>query len=78
MCFGVVVVVGFLGNGFVVVVILWVKKMCFVMNCFIFYLVISDLIVSIVVILLFLVVNFKEGIGMKSYSLFICKVVRFF
>lgn len=77
-CLGVAAVVGLLGNGLVVAVILRAKKMRSVMNRFILHLAISDLIVSTVAIPLFLVVNFKEGIGMKSYSLPICKVARFF
>lgn len=77
-CLSVASVVGLFGNGLVVAVILKAKKMRSVMNRFILHLAISDLIVSTVAIPLFLVINFKEGIGMKSYSRPICKVTRFF
>lgn len=77
-CLSIAAVIGFLGNGLVVAVIVRAKKMRSVMNRFILHLAISDLIVSVVAIPLFLVINFQEGIGMKSYSLPICKIARFF
>lgn len=78
VCFSVVFLVGFVGNGFVVVVILRVKKFKLVMNCFILYLVISDMIVSVFVILFFLFINFNNGFMNDIMSLIVCKLVCFF
>lgn len=78
ICLSVAAVVGFLGNGLVVAVILRAKKLRSVMNRFILHLAISDLIVSVLAIPLFLVINFKEDIAMHSYSSPLCKMARFF
>lgn len=78
VCLSIAAVVGFLGNGLVVAVILRAKKLRSVMNRFILHLAISDLIVSVVAIPLFLVINFKHDIATYSYSLPLCKIARFF
>lgn len=78
VCLSVAAIVGFLGNGLVVAVILRAKKMRSVMNRFILHLAISDLIVSVLAIPLFLTVNFKDDIASHTYSLPLCKIARFF
>lgn len=78
VCLSIAAVVGFLGNGLVVAVILRAKKMRSVMNRFILHLAISDLIVSVLAIPMFLVINFKEDIASFGYSLPLCKIGRFF
>lgn len=67
-------VVGFLGNGLVVAVILRAKKLKSVMNRFILHLALSDMIVSVLAIPLFLFINFHDG----GQSLIVCKIARFF
>ena len=78
LCLSIAAVVGFLGNGLVIAVILRAKKLRSVMNRFILHLAISDLIVSVLAIPLFLSVNFKTDIASHSYSLPLCKIARFF
>lgn len=78
VCLSIAAVVGFLGNGLVIAVILRAKKLRSVMNRFILHLAISDLIVSVLAIPLFLSVNFKTDIASQSYSLPLCKIARFF
>ena len=78
VCLSIAAVVGFLGNGLVIAVILRAKKMRSVMNRFILHLAISDLIVSVLAIPLFLSINFKSDIASHSYSLPLCKIARFF
>ena len=77
-CLSIAAVVGFLGNGLVIAVILRAKKLRSVMNRFILHLAISDLIVSVLAIPLFLSINFKSDIASHSYSLPLCKIARFF
>lgn len=78
VCLSIAAVVGFLGNGLVIAVILRAKKLRSVMNRFILHLAISDLIVSVLAIPLFLSINFKSDIASHSYSLPLCKIARFF
>lgn len=78
VCLSVASVVGFFGNGLVVAVILRAKKLRSVMNRFVLHLAISDLIVSVLAIPMFLLINFKDDIASHSYSLPLCKIARFF
>lgn len=79
LCLSVAAVVGFLGNGLVVGVILRAKKLKSVMNRFILHLAISDMIVSVLAIPLFLFINFNEGaLSNDSKSVAVCKIARFF
>lgn len=78
LCLSLAAVVGFVGNGFVVAVILRAKKLKSVMNRFILHLAISDMIVSVLAIPLFLFINFNEGLNNDSESLTVCKIARFF
>lgn len=70
--------VGFVGNGLVVAVILRAKKLKSVMNRFILHLAISDMIVSVLAIPLFLFINFNNGLTNDTTSLTVCKLARFF
>lgn len=79
LCLSVAAVVGFLGNGLVVGVILRAKKLKSVMNRFILHLAISDMIVSVLAIPLFLFINFNErALSNDSKSVAVCKIARFF
>ena len=80
MCLSVAAVVGFIGNGLVVVVILRAKKMRSVMNRFILHLAVSDLVVSVLAIPLFLFINFSPQIASAGAidALVTCKIARFF
>ena len=71
-------VVGFLGNGLVVGVILRAKKLKSVMNRFILHLAVSDMIVSVIAIPLFLFINFNDGLLNDGKSVTVCKIARFF
>lgn len=78
LCLSVAAFVGFLGNGLVVGVILRAKKLKSVMNRFILHLAISDMIVSVLAIPLFLFINFNERMHDDTRSLTVCKFARFF
>ena len=78
LCLSVASVVGFLGNGLVIAVIMRAKKLKSVMNRFILHLAISDMIVSVLAIPLFLFVNFNDKMFNNTASLAVCKIARFF
>ena len=78
VCLSVASLVGFVGNGLVVAVILRAKKLKSVMNRFILHLAISDMIVSVLAIPLFLFINFNNGLTNDTTSLIVCKLARFF
>lgn len=78
LCLSVAAVVGFLGNGLVITVIMRAKKLKSVMNRFILHLAISDMIVSVLAIPLFLFVNFNDEMVNDTTSLAVCKIARFF
>ena len=78
LCLSVAAVVGFLGNGLVIAVIMRAKKLKSVMNRFILHLAISDMIVSVLAIPLFLFVNFNDEMVNDTTSLAVCKIARFF
>ena len=78
LCLSVAAVVGFLGNGLVVGVIFRAKKLKSVMNRFILHLAVSDMIVSVIAIPLFLFINFNEGLNNDRKSVTVCKIARFF
>ena len=78
LCLSVASVVGFLGNGLVIAVIMRAKKLKSVMNRFILHLAISDMVVSVLAIPLFLFVNFNDKMVNDTTSLAVCKIARFF
>lgn len=74
----IVAICGAFGNGLVVAVICRAKKLRSVMNRFVLHLAVSDLIVCVFGIPLFLVINFeKTELNLNASTLTMCKVGRF-